>query len=511
MSSALTRKEQLMLYKQQKQRQQQQQQQRGTDKPDNKTSKRASAPTGSITSKIQKAAKTTISKSDTKNSTAMTADVMRAGQAKVGAGTPIGKLQSRLRFKDKARSPHTSSKSSLEKENSFNKTLHDAAKQNENKKSEINKTIAMKMDEAEYLGKKHGCHVARAYLEGLPKDDECVHLHLLGKAVYWLTWIKIEQEAHQWERAEKLFMQAGSLVRTSAEKSVISAAYNTFREEADSALEAKINSLDAESNSKPTVPEQNENLSSFKRKRDCLEDEGESQTQIEHNKKDTFKNVDVRSAIMHFELDAKKSRMTDNNKPLLTNSINVKEMSRNFNIARSTCNPCKSLPGAVALPGIAWESATSTNSNTVASPNASDDLSTLLGLNTDTADNSETDISDPEPSTTNVDSLRQNDKKSCRFRAPMRLRNEDGDISSDSEDEAIDNLREVVAPCSDVSVTQPQPNSNTTQKQANAKSSKVSFESNSYSTPFKSKKGNKEKRKVTPFRPDISDVILTST
>ena len=93
----------------------------------------------------------------------------------------------------------------------------------------------------------------------------------------------------------------------------------------------------------------------------------------------------------------------------------------------------------------------------------------------------------------------------------MRLRNEDGDISSDSEDEAIDNLREVVAPCSDISVTQPQPNSNTTQKQAKAKSSKVSFESNSYSTPFKSKKGNKEKRKVTPFRPDISDVILTNT
>lgn len=192
-------------------------------------------------------AKTTIFQSNSRHNARNDRNVVMAGKKKIAATTPIGKLQARLRAKQSA---PTSKSTAEDKENTkkCNKNLFGSDDEGEEKlrkdtHSDFNKEITSKLDEADYLHKKHGCHVARAYLEELPKDDSCSHLQLLSKAVYWLTWIKIEQSDHQWDRAEKLFMQAESLVRTPLDKKVIAAAYDTFRQEADSILESKMDSI----------------------------------------------------------------------------------------------------------------------------------------------------------------------------------------------------------------------------------------------------------------------------
>lgn len=246
----MSRSEQLALYKKQKLHKTvapaAAPEKKTTDGIKAKTVKPAKAAPGSVRSKVQMSAKSTIFQSSSRGSAMNDRNVVMAGKKKIGASTPIGKLQARIR----AKTPVADSSSPVEKENSStcNKNLFgsdddQSIVKSKTSNAEFNKFIEMKLDEAEYLYKKHGCHVARAYLEELPKADDCVHLHLLSKPVYWLTWIKIERSDHQWERAEKLFMQADSLVSTSIDKRVISAAYEAFKEEADSTLESKMDTL----------------------------------------------------------------------------------------------------------------------------------------------------------------------------------------------------------------------------------------------------------------------------
>jgi hypothetical protein len=239
-----TRGEQLALYRQQKLLKESA---KGTKKSAYVSSKstvvKPRAAPGSMKSKVQlAAAKSTIFQSSTRSSAKNDRNVVNAGKKRIGASTPIGKLQARLRA-------GTSSSSASNKENVIkcNKNLFGSDDSTSCVKTtstfEFNKAIQAKLDEADYLNKKHGCHVARAYLEELPKDDECAHFQLLSKAIYWLAWIQIERKAHHWERVEKLFLQAESLVRSVVDKKMIAAAYEAFREDADKILDAKMESM----------------------------------------------------------------------------------------------------------------------------------------------------------------------------------------------------------------------------------------------------------------------------
>lgn len=202
-----------------------------------------------LRSKVQKSAKSTIFQASTsRNIVNNERSVVNAGKKKIGANTPIGKFQARLRGS-------ASNKENAKKMN-YNKNLFgsdddddcghkstNTVLKNDTNYSDMNKIIQMKMDEAENLAMKHGTHVARAMLEELPKADECSHLELLSKSIYWLTWIKIEQNAHEWERVEKLFLRSEPLVRSAVDKRVIAVAYESFREKADAILEEKMNSI----------------------------------------------------------------------------------------------------------------------------------------------------------------------------------------------------------------------------------------------------------------------------
>ena len=199
--------------------------------------------TVSLRSKVQNAAKksTAFQASNNRNSANNERNVVNAGKKKIGANTPIGKLKARLREVDST----TSNKENTAKCNK--KLFGDTTKKTTSSiiasSSVSQNAIQMRMEDAESLAKKHGTHVARAMLEELPKDEECAHLELLSKALYWLTWIKIEQDAHEWERVEKLFLRAEPLVRSAVDKRVIAVAYESFREKADALLEEKMNSI----------------------------------------------------------------------------------------------------------------------------------------------------------------------------------------------------------------------------------------------------------------------------
>ena len=238
-----TRKEKLALYKQQKLlKENAKMKKTSTGSAPVGTGRAPRAVAGSVKSKVQMAAaKSSVFQSNTRKSAVNDRNVVNAGKKKIAATTPIGKLQARIRSQNAT----NLSKPSKVVEAPVNKNLFGpddvpAATCT----ADFNKIIEMKLDEAEYLSTKHGCQVARAYLEELPKDDECAHLELLSRAMYWLAWIKIEKEAHQWERVEKLFIQVSSLVRSTIDKKVIAAAYAEFREEADKALECTLNSID---------------------------------------------------------------------------------------------------------------------------------------------------------------------------------------------------------------------------------------------------------------------------
>lgn len=242
----LSRKEQLALFKQNKTL-------KAAAAAGKTSSKTASkdAPAGSVRNKVHMSAiKSTIFQSNTRRSARNDRNVVMAGKKKIGSNTPIGKLQARLQANKAATSSSNTTISSSNKENTTkkcNKNLFGSDDDSEEGRGKstvsLRSEIKSKLDEADYLHNKHGCHVARAYLEEIPKDDSCTHLNLLSNSLYWLTWIEIEKSDHQWERVEKLFLQADSLVRTSLDKKVITAAYEKFRAEADSLLEAKMESL----------------------------------------------------------------------------------------------------------------------------------------------------------------------------------------------------------------------------------------------------------------------------
>lgn len=238
----LSRKEQLALFKQNKLL-------KATAAASKTAAKTSKATSSSVRNKVHMSAvKSTVFQTNTRTSTRNDRNVVMAGKKKIGSSTPIGKLQARLRAKAAA-SGEKAIGSSSNKENTkkCNKNLFGTDDESDEclsvGVSDVSAEIRKKMDEADYLHKKHGCHVARAYLEELPKDDSCTHLQLLSKSLYWLTWIEIEKSAHQWERVEKLFLQADSLVRTSLDKAIITAAYDEFRQEGDCILESKMDSL----------------------------------------------------------------------------------------------------------------------------------------------------------------------------------------------------------------------------------------------------------------------------
>ncbi len=65
----------------------------------------------------------------------------------------------------------------------------------------------------------------------------------MRKSVYWLTWIQLEKEYHQWEYVENLFLRANGIVEGVADKMAITTAYEVFQEESNTEFNRTLNDL----------------------------------------------------------------------------------------------------------------------------------------------------------------------------------------------------------------------------------------------------------------------------
>ena len=101
--------------------------------------------------------------------------------------------------------------------------------------------IFEKLREAELLANASGIDVARTFMQSIP--DNVGFEHITAKAIYWLTWIKLETSYHEWDRVETLFARANCIVTDTSDRRAISAAYESFKVQADAVLAAKFNDV----------------------------------------------------------------------------------------------------------------------------------------------------------------------------------------------------------------------------------------------------------------------------
>lgn len=101
--------------------------------------------------------------------------------------------------------------------------------------------IFEKLQEAELLAKSSDISVVRSFIQNIPQVEGFEHIH--SKAIYWLTWIKLESNAHEWEAVEQLFARANGLVSSASDRSAISAAYESFKVQANVVLAAKVEAI----------------------------------------------------------------------------------------------------------------------------------------------------------------------------------------------------------------------------------------------------------------------------
>jgi hypothetical protein len=98
-------------------------------------------------------------------------------------------------------------------------------------------TVFEKLQEAELLAKNSDISVVRSFMQGIPLIPDIGHV--TSKAIYWLTWIKLESAAHEWDKVESLFTNANSMVEDICDRSAIAAAYESYKTQANLILAAK--------------------------------------------------------------------------------------------------------------------------------------------------------------------------------------------------------------------------------------------------------------------------------
>lgn len=98
-----------------------------------------------------------------------------------------------------------------------------------------------KLQEAELLAKNNDISVVRSFMQAIPLISDFGHIS--SKAIYWLTWIKLESAAHEWDKVEALFISANSIVQDMCDRSAISAAYESYKAQANRVLAAKFDEV----------------------------------------------------------------------------------------------------------------------------------------------------------------------------------------------------------------------------------------------------------------------------
>eukprot|EP00607_Mallomonas_marina_P009105 CAMPEP_0182422586 /NCGR_PEP_ID=MMETSP1167-20130531/8288_1 /TAXON_ID=2988 /ORGANISM="Mallomonas Sp, Strain CCMP3275" /LENGTH=737 /DNA_ID=CAMNT_0024600755 /DNA_START=117 /DNA_END=2330 /DNA_ORIENTATION=- len=98
---------------------------------------------------------------------------------------------------------------------------------NEEKNSFSITELQSKLDEAEQLLKVADIYVVRNYLQQLPNEPNMSDI--IYTSLYWLTWIRFEEEVNEIKEAKKLFQTAmETVLEGSAAKKAIITAYKLF-------------------------------------------------------------------------------------------------------------------------------------------------------------------------------------------------------------------------------------------------------------------------------------------